>query len=134
MFEERHPPDEPDIDREIRVERIRRDLDRIANGTMIEGHFGKVAPAMKESLLEHVRAFEFAEFDTTFNRLIQRGIIFPAPAELDAESLSAKLKELVIVLARMHCFVEDTDHLSDRELYSWLWTDALREEIPDVEK
>ena len=53
------------------------------------------------------------------------------PAEVDA-SLHAKLHQVLRALATMHCFLEDTDHLSDRELYTWLWSDGLHEETPDL--
>jgi hypothetical protein len=54
------------------------------------------------------------------------------PAELDDAHLSAKLDEMVRALETIRCFLHDTDHLSDRELYTWLWTDGLREEAPDL--
>jgi hypothetical protein len=66
--------------------------------------------------------------------LAQRGIVLEPPEKLDAPALSTKLKELLQVLATMSFFITDTNHLSDRELYSWLFTDALREEVPDIER
>src|SRR5437773_11886976 len=54
------------------------------------------------------------------------------PAELDDASLHTKLHEVICALATMLCFLEGTDHLSDRELYEWLWSDGLREETADM--
>ena len=54
------------------------------------------------------------------------------PAELDDPNLHAKLHDVLDALATIRCFVEDTDHLSDRELYTWLWSEGLREETPDL--
>ena len=76
--------------------------------------------------------FEKAELDTNFNRLVQRGVEMGPPAELDDSNLHAKLQEVLQTLGEMRCFLHDTDHLSDRELYTWLWTDGLREETPDM--
>jgi hypothetical protein len=68
------PHDEPDVDREIHIEKMKRELDEIAGGKMISGSFGPVPSALEETFLEQVLAYERAELDTNFNRLIQRGI------------------------------------------------------------
>src|SRR5437016_3847029 len=57
---------------------------------------------------------------------------WPPPSELDDTSLSLHLREVIGVLATLSCYLHDTDHLSDRELYGWLWTEGLREETPDL--
>jgi hypothetical protein len=124
--------DEADADREIRIEKMRRELDELAGGSMISGELGDVPPTIEEAFLARACAFERAELDTNFNRLVQHGIAMEPPAELDDGALSAKLEEVLRVLATMSCFVEQTDHLSGRELYTWLWTDGLREETPDL--
>jgi hypothetical protein len=134
MSKNYQPDDREDVDREIRIEKLKYELDQIAGGSMFSGGFGDLPPAIEERFLESARRFEAAELDTTFNRLLQRGVVLEPPSELDEASLSTKLAKLLRVLATMRCFIADTDHLSDRELYTWLWTDGLREEIPNIEE
>jgi hypothetical protein len=126
------PDDELDVDREIRIEKMRRELNEIAGGEMISGSIGPVPSEMEEIFLERVLAYERAEHDTDFNRLVERGVSLPPPTELDDTSLGAKLAEVIRGLAELHCFLESTDHLSDRELYDWLWRSGLRDESEDL--
>ena len=133
MSDTPHPPDdEADVDREIRIEKMRRELDEIAGGTMISGNLGPVSSKIEEAFLEQALAYERADFDTNFNRLVQRGVALPPAAELDEAALSAKLTEVIRELGELHCFLHDTDHLSDCELYEWLWSSGLRDDSPDI--
>ncbi len=126
-------PDIPaDVDREIRIEKMKRELEEISDGKMIYETPEPLPLEMEEAFLEHVLAFERSEFDTDFNRLTNRGVVMPPAAELDDATISTKLAEIVRLLAEMSCFLDSTDHLSDRELYEWLWTDGLRAETASV--
>jgi len=49
-------------------------------------------------------------------------------AALSDEAVAAKLTEIAEALAAYGMVLEQTDHLSDRELYRWLVGEALREE------
>jgi len=124
--------DEAEVDREIRIEKMKRELDGLAGGKMISGGFGEVPSAIEEAFLASACRFEKAELDTNFNRLVRHGLALEPPDELDDATLPAKLEEMLRVLGTMRCFVECTDHLSDRELYIWLWTEGLREETPSL--
>jgi hypothetical protein len=95
------PDDEADVDREIRIEKMKRELDEIAGGKMISGSFGPLPIELEEMFLEQVLAYERAEFDTDFNRLVQRGLALPPEAELDDASLSMKLAEVIYELAAL---------------------------------
>ncbi|MFZ0427736.1 MAG: hypothetical protein WAO20_06440, partial [Acidobacteriota bacterium] len=66
--------------------------------------------------------------ETCMDRLIQEGVEMPPPEGLTDEQVSAKLWEVVRVLERLQVYITSTDHLSDRELYTHLWSDALRED------
>ena len=126
--------DDADIDREIHIEKMKRELDDLAGGSMISGGFGEVSLRLEETFLARVCEIEKSPWDTNFNRLVRLGIGMVPPIELDDKSLHAKLHEVICALATIHCFLHDTDHLSDRELYTWLWTDGLREETPNLSK
>ena len=123
---------EGDVDREIRIEKMRRELEELAGGPMISGSFGDVPPELEEIFLERACEFEKASWATNFDRLVQLGVEMIPPAELDDACLTVKLEEVIRALATIHCFLHNTDHLSDRELYTWLWSDGLREETPDA--
>jgi hypothetical protein len=123
---------ESDVDREIRIEKMKRELEERNGGPFVSSAFGEVSPELEEIFLERVCAFEEAECDSNFNRLVQRGVEMAPPDELDDASLHAKLQEVLDALAAIRFFLHDTDHLSDRELYTWLWSDGLREETPDL--
>jgi len=75
--------DTGDVDREIRLEKMKRELEELSSESVISGSLGDVSPELEEIFLERVCEFEKAELDTNFNRLVQRGVEMGPPAELD---------------------------------------------------
>ena len=78
------------------------------------------------------RVVEFETAGTTdlFTELTQIGIALPAPADLDDEALHQALWSVINALGEMNVFLYQTDHLSDRELYTSLYAELLPEEMP----
>jgi hypothetical protein len=70
-----------------------------------------------------------AEEQSLFSVLSQNGHVLLSPEELDEEQLHSKLWEVIHGLADCGVFLHHTDHLSDRELYEFLWCDALLERV-----
>src|SRR5260221_5643083 len=66
--------------------------------------------------------------DRPLDVLRERGIDLPDDSSLDDETLHQKLELLIDEMAEIGMLLESTDHLSDRELYRYLLTDALLEE------
>lgn len=118
------------VDREIRIEKLRREIDAVAGGgEMFSGKTADCDPKTEEAFLENVLALETHGFVCPFDTLTKDGLDLPAPEKLDDAVLTPKLWELIHQLAARRLFLHNTDHLSDRELYAWLWSDALREEL-----
>jgi len=69
---------------------------------------------------------------TSSKQLIREGISLPSPDSLDDKELPVKLAEVVDGLARVRTYLHRTDHLSDRELYTWLWEEGLNESTVDL--
>jgi hypothetical protein len=127
----RHNAGSEDRERETRIEAIKEQLQEQAGGQMVALGSGEL-PESEEKFWQRMRAFENGPFTTDFERLTRAGIELPQPDAMDDAALTAKLWQVLEQLGRMCVLVEDTDHLSDRELYSQLWHEGLREEVPDV--
>lgn len=82
---------------------------------------------LHDQFLKYVAAYEEREPSSLFDLLPPSGISLPPPEELMDEEIGRKLWEVIHGLAQFGTFLHNTDHLSDRELYTYLWSDALRE-------
>ena len=60
--------------------------------------------------------------------LRNKGISFPDERDLDEDALHARLWVIINAMAGVGMVLESTDHLSDRELYRYLVSEALCEE------
>jgi len=121
-----------DPKRQKRIEDLKRQAAELTGGEMTGWTSPDLTPEMEEEFLKGVVAYESAPLTTHYRQLEEDGIEMPDPAAMDDEKLTAKLWEVIEALARKRVFLERTNHLSDRELYTSLWSNELREEIPDM--
>jgi hypothetical protein len=126
------PSDDSPEDREKRIEQLKQRAEELAGGDITFGEAEATPPEVEEEFLKQVVEYEEAPWTTHFQQLERAGVSMPSPETLDDQEVTAKLWEVINKLAQMRVFVEETDHLSDRELYAALWGDLLREETKDV--
>ncbi|HXJ91548.1 MAG TPA: hypothetical protein VMT20_01540 [Terriglobia bacterium] len=127
------PFDDPEQnEREEHIEELQRQAHELTGGEMVAGGAADAPPEVREQFWEHVVQWEEAPWTTDFDRLQEAGIGLPAPETLADDQVSMKLWEIIDHLARRRVFLNRTDHLSDRELYTLLWSDLLHEETKDV--
>jgi hypothetical protein len=124
--------DQSDEEREKRIEELKLRAQELAGGKMTTGEFEQHSPEVEEGFWKHVVDYEEAPWTTHFQQLERAGVSMPAPESLNDQEVTAKLWEVINKMAQMRIFLEDTDHLSDRDLYTKLWGDLLREETKDV--
>jgi len=114
------------VDQVLHIEEMKEALQELAGGQAIIGHVdGELPLALEEQFLEHVLAFERAEMVTHREVLARDGVTLPPPDEVTEEELAHTLAGVIHALARRRIFLTNTDHLSDRELYSLLCDDVL---------
>ena len=121
--------DEDDLKREERIAELKRQAEELAGGEITAGGAEDTPLEVEEGFWKHVVDYEKAPWTTNFKQLEEAGIELPAPDTLNDEQITKKLWEVINGLALLRVFLEDTDHLSDRELYADLWSDLLREEV-----
>lgn len=128
-------PDELDrVDHEIRVNELKAEVEEITGEPVVEfeGDGEEAPPEVIEQFWENVRDFEKAEWTTEREQLEAEGVYLPPPDEVPDEALGELLLALCRRLAEGGTFVFHTDHLSDRELYEYLWRDGLNEPVKKV--
>ena len=67
---------------------------------------------------------------TDFQQLTDLGFELKDPGQVPNEELTSRLWDLIGGLAQIRVFLMNTDHLSDRDLYTKLWCELMREEVP----
>jgi hypothetical protein len=115
--------DEPS--QEERINRLRAELEKLGGNTST---LESMPADMEEEFLRHVLEYETAEQISLLRLLENAGLEVPAPETLDDDALQIKLKEMIDRMASVGAYVLHTNHLSDRDLYDYLYHDALREE------
>jgi len=126
------PNDLERVDRDIRINELKHEAEDLAGGEMVAWESEECPPETAESFWQRVVDYEKAPLTCHFEQLLERGVDLPAPEAMTDPELTAKLSEVIDKLASVRVFLSQTDHLSDRELYAHLWTDTLREQIPDL--
>lgn len=119
-----------DIDTSIpqdeRIAKLRAELEKLGGST---SSLESMPADMEEEFLRHVLEYETAEPISLLKILENAAVEVPAPDTLsDGLTVRQKLKEVIERLATLGAYLIHTDHLSDRELYEYLYNDGLREE------
>src|SRR5215203_5546650 len=114
-----------DDDQETRIAKLRQELEKLGGSTTT---LESMPADMEEEFLRHVLEYETAEPISLFRLLENAGLEIPAPDQLDGTTLTAKLQEVIQRMATLGAYLLHTNHLSDRELYEYLYRDGLREE------
>lgn len=115
--------DEPD--QEERIAKLRQELERLGGSALA---LESMPPDMEEEFLRQVLEYENAEPTTLFRLLENSGLEVAPPDQIDDDAVKIKLNDIVNRMATLGAYLLHTNHLTDRELYLYLYHDGLREE------
>ena len=112
-------------DQEQRIAKLREEIKKLGGNTM---SIEDMPADMEEEFLRHVLEYETAEPISLFRLLENSGLKLLVPGSLTDDDLTPKLKEIIERMSSLGAYLLHTNHLSDRELYEYLYNDGLREE------
>ena len=115
--------DEPD--QEKRIQKLRDEVTKLGGTFSAEM---EVPADLEEEFLRHILEYEHAQPITLLQLLKNAGLDVPAPDNLDEGELTTKLWEVIERMSSLGAYLLHTNHLNDRELYTYLYADALRDE------
>lgn len=121
------------VERLFRIEAMKGELAELSGGQMEMDMAADIPPAVEEEFLQQMLAFEHAQEVPHRELLVRDGVELPAPDELDDDQLALKLIEVIHKMAERRTYLENTNHLSDRELYTYLCDEVFNELTPDID-
>ena len=122
-----NPANHEETERRMNINRLQNEANEITGGQMSSFSSDDAPSEVLEEFWENVVAFERAPLTTLHDKLAVAGIAMPADSELDDAQLHAKLWEIIRWSAENGAVYENTNHLSDRELYVWLRDDYFHQ-------
>jgi hypothetical protein len=127
------PTDDRSNEHHELIERLKAQAAAAGGGRMVTGGSGELTPDIEKAFWKNVVAFETAESTDLTRELKAIGVPLPEPDDLDDGALHEALWKVIAELARLRVFLEHTNHLSDRELYTQLVRELLPEEMPALD-
>lgn len=110
-----------------RIRKLRQEAEEICGGGFTGEGIDRLPPDMEEAFWQQIIAYERAEPCNLFELLTTNGVSLPETVLISEEHLSDRLWEVIYFLSSQGCYIENTDHLSDRELYALLRDRLLHE-------
>lgn len=86
-------------------------------------------PQIVDQFWRHVRAFESTADSIPFDLLTRKGVELLPPDMIEEARLAGTLWDVIRGMASLGLYLLYTDHLDDRELYTRLWKDLLRQPV-----
>lgn len=126
------PQETAEIERRMNINRLQNEAGELAGGQMTGFSSDEAPSEVLEQFWQNIVAFEKAPLVTMHQKLAQTDITLPPDGELDDANIHTKLWQIIRWLAEVGTVLEDTDHLSDRELYVWLRDDYFHEQVEDL--
>ena len=117
--------DEREPTQEERIAKLHAELRKLGGSTI---SFESMPADIEEEFLRHVLELETTQALTLYDQLKPTGPEIPSPDQLDDATLMCDLLSLIQRLRTLGVYLIQTNHLSDRELYEYLYHHALREE------
>ena len=121
------PPNHDETERRMNINRLKNEANELAEGKMTTSESDDAPSEALEEFWRNVVAFEKIPLTTLHRKLESDGIQMPADTELDDAELHLKLWEIIRWSADNGAVYENTNHLSDRELYIWLRDDYFHQ-------
>ena len=127
------PTDDRGNEHDELIERLKAQAAAAADGRIVASESDALMPGIQERFWRNVVDFETAETTDLAKELNAIDVELPEPDDLDDVALHKALWCIIEGLARLRVFLDQTDHLSDRELYTQLLRELLPEEMPALD-